>query len=304
MTVLWTRSYLVSDRIEYHGQNPDARLLRRIYFATAKGGTLFGILKYACDSDPAVHAVINDIWNGDRTTPKLVHSVDKPFALEADHANFLRFLGFNLRTGRLGPTPIRVSAKNATIPVSHTTIPAGYVTSNFIILEFPCWAVVFILATPGLLKISLLSWKKLFPRGRPSLWPLVAAFCITHCVACYLSFILTACFVLATIPPNVFHPAEIHWLTTFLYWLLAPIVMPWAFFNILPDMDHNPNLQAPLKFSIAVYLIVFIASFVLLRRRRLKANRIAAGFCPVCDYDLRATPDRCPECGKTVETIA
>jgi hypothetical protein len=40
------------------------------------------------------------------------------------------------------------------------------------------------------------------------------------------------------------------------------------------------------------------------RRRRVLGRRIAAGQCVTCGYDLRATPDHCPECGRIPDTIS
>ncbi|HEY7117819.1 MAG TPA: hypothetical protein VH475_14620 [Tepidisphaeraceae bacterium] len=46
-------------------------------------------------------------------------------------------------------------------------------------------------------------------------------------------------------------------------------------------------------------LAVGLATPALLRVRAWRKRRVRglAGHCPGCGYDLRATPDRCPECG-------
>jgi hypothetical protein len=39
------------------------------------------------------------------------------------------------------------------------------------------------------------------------------------------------------------------------------------------------------------------------RQRRVLRRRAAAGQCLSCGYDLRATPDRCPECGNALAKV-
>jgi hypothetical protein len=52
--------------------------------------------------------------------------------------------------------------------------------------------------------------------------------------------------------------------------------------------------------GISCWWVVVLTSFLPLLRldaSRRRKNRQKDGYCIVCGYDLRATPDRCPECG-------
>jgi hypothetical protein len=47
------------------------------------------------------------------------------------------------------------------------------------------------------------------------------------------------------------------------------------------------------RINVCLLIMALPIIFAKLPRRRTIPN----GLCPVCGYDLRATPDRCPECG-------
>jgi hypothetical protein len=76
------------------------------------------------------------------------------------------------------------------------------------------------------------------------------------------------------------------------------------FHSLLPrfrDFSDPPGMD----WSFGVYIPLWLLSFVLalpwiLVAMIRRAYRQPAGMCVRCGYDLRATPDRCPECGTSV----
>ncbi|HEX4796202.1 MAG TPA: hypothetical protein VH370_20605 [Humisphaera sp.] len=63
-----------------------------------------------------------------------------------------------------------------------------------------------------------------------------------------------------------------------------------------------PYLQQARGVSLPFWSVFFATALVpclwIYRRRKwMREHRLAAGQCPSCGYDLRATPGRCPECG-------
>jgi hypothetical protein len=79
----------------------------------------------------------------------------------------------------------------------------------------------------------------------------------------------------------------------------GPFGFHWTF--QWPDTrgDHWANVAAPYWFVALSAAFVPVRWFGGWRRRRY---RLAHNGCSDCGYDLRATPDRCPECG-TVPTV-
>jgi hypothetical protein len=59
----------------------------------------------------------------------------------------------------------------------------------------------------------------------------------------------------------------------------------------IPQWDVFVTLGFPIEL-----ICLALAAWIALRDVRARYH--ASGCCTACGYDLRATPDRCPECGK------
>jgi hypothetical protein len=59
-------------------------------------------------------------------------------------------------------------------------------------------------------------------------------------------------------------------------------------------MNFSMEPELLIFISVALLTVVFVPRYI---TKRVRAGRAASGKCLTCGYDLRGTPDRCPECG-------
>ena len=72
------------------------------------------------------------------------------------------------------------------------------------------------------------------------------------------------------------------------------LTLGFDFWHLPPGRWDNWRVVFPLSLPLALFMIAPALAIRNARRRRL---RLRGGHCGNCGYDLRATPDRCPECG-------
>jgi len=115
----------------------------------------------------------------------------------------------------------------------------------------------------------------------------------------------------------VFHEGDIpiswHWWSTdegidaadsFLNDATASIRLGAFEYHTIRPADNHPTIK---KFTIVFVPIWFMTLlftilpmwWLLAYRKRSKGYRLKRGLCLTCGYDMRASPDTCPECGHT-----
>jgi hypothetical protein len=78
-------------------------------------------------------------------------------------------------------------------------------------------------------------------------------------------------------------------------WLVYLLVIPVALVGL--HFRSRMTLGAGFAFIWLVVSILIIVGTLKGNQRRTRLRRFYAGQCVGCGYDLRATPERCPECG-------
>ena len=70
--------------------------------------------------------------------------------------------------------------------------------------------------------------------------------------------------------------------------------------STIGSRQSNDLIVVPHWFLLSATVVYPAYGFLRSRRRAKVVHRLRRGYCPACGYDLRASYDRCPECGATI----
>jgi hypothetical protein len=65
----------------------------------------------------------------------------------------------------------------------------------------------------------------------------------------------------------------------------------------VPDFT---SVKVPYPVSVVGWAILAVPLLMIARTHLRRCRRVEEGLCPSCGYDIRATSERCPECGRRV----
>jgi uncharacterized membrane protein len=75
------------------------------------------------------------------------------------------------------------------------------------------------------------------------------------------------------------------------------IALIWITWGIERGAGVSEGTAASILFAV-FFIAVLLLYITQLCRLSLRRRRWRNGRCPTCGYDIRATPDQCPECGE------
>jgi hypothetical protein len=83
-------------------------------------------------------------------------------------------------------------------------------------------------------------------------------------------------------------------------WSIAGVTFrntPWLTSDVVGGQEYTAQTYELRVNTLTLFLASLMFPLLLLFRRSMVSRQPQQGLCRTCGYDLRATPDRCPECG-------
>lgn len=268
MAALWVWSHFRSNQIVYRHLDRQFRSISVTEVSSNQGECILIIRRWSWDTPEAF-----DYGTGfdglNRGWSFRSGNVDSPWIISRGNS-IGNMLGFSAGTG--GPA-----------------IRAGAILAKSFGIAMPDWFVMLLfvcLAIPAAMqhydRIKT-AWSRL--------WPIARALLVSHCMASYAALIVTVVIQAWHFDANVIKD-QIWWLIIF-----APILSLWGISDGLWILSHDPADRIFVGYIAAAYALAFALVIWQFHRREWIRRKIIDGICVTCGYDLRATPDRCPECG-------